>query len=151
MTRSLSLVSVVLVAAAAFPALADVGDHTGIPQASATPPSGRYEIVRSSLFARLTFKLDKFTGRVWELVERKDEQLAWEPMEVASPSQVPQTSTVPRFQISLSGILARDSFLLDSLSGTVWIYTVATDPQTGENGRRFWTPMPQLPGYIGEK
>jgi hypothetical protein len=92
------------------------------PAALSSPiTNGRFEIVQSPMAAQYTFKLDRVRGQVWQHVESKGESL-WEPMLVVPPPDV-STGTLPRFQIMLSGIVARDSFLIDSQTGSVWILT----------------------------
>lgn len=106
---------------------------------SATPTSGRYEIVESPLLARLAFKLDKFTGSIWQLVIDKKSELKWEPMAVHGLVRFKsETYTAPRYQIFMSGRAAMRTFLIDSLSGRTWIYTKFTDESVA------WAQMEDL-------
>lgn len=43
-------------------------------------PSARFEILQSPLAARWTFRLDRYTGKVWQLVKTKDDDNTWEEM-----------------------------------------------------------------------
>lgn len=49
-------------------------------QFSNTPESARFEIVQSQLAARFTFKIDKYTGVTFQLVEGEN-GLTWQAME----------------------------------------------------------------------
>ncbi len=120
-------------------------DSAIIAERTAAPIGGRYELIQSSRMARLTFKLDKFTGRVWELVEARDGELKWQEMIVRGVAEGARSNTAPRFQIFLSGRLAKDSFLLDSLTGVVWVYTELSDPDTKESTGRVWARMAVIP------
>lgn len=85
-------------------------------------PGGRFEIVQSPLAAKWTFRLDRYAGRVWQLVRTKDEDNAWEEMVVFGLAKL-QSPSRPRFQIFTSGIAARHTFLLDTDSGRTWTLT----------------------------
>ncbi|NUU04233.1 hypothetical protein [Herbaspirillum robiniae] len=85
-------------------------------------PNARYEIVQSPMAARWTFKLDRHTGGVWQLVATSDNGLTWEGMVVVQPPTVNSPSK-PRFQLFTSGIAARYTFLLDTETGRTWQLT----------------------------
>lgn len=88
---------------------------------STTPaPAARFEIVQSPLAARWTFRLDRFTGRVWQLVTTKEDDTAWEEMVVAGLPPGAGAAR-PRFQIFSSGLAARHTFLLDGDTGKTWL------------------------------
>lgn len=110
-----------------------------LPDRTAAPPNGRYEIVESPVLHRLTFLLDRYEGFVWQLaVNKKDEEL-WESMHVASPAFSSTSLTrphEPRFQIFMSGRLARSTYLLDCSTGRVWQYATEKDSEIG-----LWQPM----------
>jgi hypothetical protein len=102
------------------------------------PAGPRFEIIQSSIAARYTFKLDRVTGRIRQLVRNTDGDLSWEPMTVSNPPKGPNAA--PHFQIFLSGIAARNSFLLDSVSGQVWVLTQNTVPaKDGNDEANFYT------------
>jgi len=106
---------------------------------SAIPPA-RYEIVQSPILARDTFKLDRFRGRVWQRVETADKTIVWELMVITDEPGISASAAVPRFQLYLSGIVARDSFLVDTISGTVWTETSVTDSE-GKELYLAWVPI----------
>jgi len=91
-------------------------------QTTSAIPNARYEIVQSAMAARWTFKLDRYTGSVWQLVATSDSGLTWEGMMVAQSPTVTSPSK-PRFQLFTSGIAARHTFLLDTETGRTWQLT----------------------------
>ena len=83
------------------------------------PSYGRYQVVQSQLAAKWTFRLDRNTGRVWQLVKTKDDQPAWQTTVVFDPPKI-SNPTKPRFVIFTSGLAARHTFLMDSFTGKTW-------------------------------
>ncbi|WP_343725756.1 hypothetical protein [Herbaspirillum huttiense] len=84
--------------------------------------NARYEIVQSPMAARWTFKLDRYTGTVWQLVTTSDNDLTWEGMLIVQ-SPIVTSPSKPRFQLFTSGIAARHTFLLDTETGRTWQLT----------------------------
>lgn len=111
-------------------------------QATTPPPDTRFEIVQSQLAAKWTFRLDRFTGQVSQLVKTLDERNAWEPMEVIDLPIVFKPLK-PRFQIFTSGLAARHTFLLDTESGRTWVIVHQT--RQGADGSQYevnlWEPF----------
>jgi len=94
-----------------------------------TPNNSRFEIIQSSLAARWTFKLDKFTGKIWQYVRTKDDENIWEEMYVLPK---PISSTRPKFQIYTSGLAARFTLLIDNDNGKTWVLTTSKDKDGNE-------------------
>ena len=93
-------------------------------QHTVPPGNARFEIVQSQLAARWTFRLDRFTGQVSQLVKTLGDSNTWEPMEVIGlPLSIPLTE---RFQIFTSGLAARHTYLLDTKSGRTWVIVSGT-------------------------
>lgn len=108
-----------------------------------TPPlNARYELVQSTLAARLTFRLDRFTGRVWQLVRTKDDDNMWEEMTVLERPPAP-TNTRARYLIFTSGLAARYTFLIDTETGKSWI--VVSSKRKNQDGSEYdvslWQPF----------
>ena len=101
----------------AVPAVArgDINVH----QSTAADPDSRYEIVQSQLAARWTFRLDRYTGEVMQLLLNKEKENIWEKVLVQDLTKI-KNPTRPRFQIFTSGLAARHTFLLDTVSGKTW-------------------------------
>jgi hypothetical protein len=100
------------------------------------PATARYEITQSSIVVRNTFRLDKYTGRIHQMVKDKDGTLLWEEMIVHDRPLI-SAPTVVRFQLFNSGIAVRHTYLLDTATGATWQLMVAT-PETKPDG----TPTP---------
>lgn len=113
------------------------------PQHQLTSPvtGARFEIVQSGVVARLTFRLDRYSGAVAQLVSTKSDGLTWEDMNVLGLPRV--TPTKPRFQIFTSGIAARYTFLLDSETGKTW--QVVSGKRKNRDGKEveevLWEPF----------
>lgn len=93
------------------------------------PNNVRFEVIQSSLAAKWTFRIDKFSGRVWQYVRTRDDDNVWEEMLVLPK---PITSTRPKFQIYLSGLAAKFTFLIDNDSGKTWVLTTSKDKNGDE-------------------
>ena len=107
-----------------------------LPDRTAAAPNARFQVAQSPVLAGLTFLLDTWTGDVWNWVEDKDRNNAWEMMSVQSPE--PWSLPVhQRFQIILSGKVARISILLDSDTGMTWQYVTRSDPKAPG----LWQPL----------
>ena len=95
-----------------------------IHQMSSPVPGAHYEIAVSSWMRKLTFRLDRYNGRVWmKVVDPKDNKL-WEAMYVEDHPWSTK-STHAHFQIFLSGVFASDTYLIDTDSGKVWMIVSA--------------------------
>jgi hypothetical protein len=104
-------------------------------QFTTAPPSARFEIVQSQLSARWTFRLDRHTGRVAQLVRTQDDDSAWEEMEVIGGLPPVTTSGRPRFQIFTSGLAAKHTFLIDTDTGRTWM--VASGKRRRSDGTEY--------------
>jgi hypothetical protein len=88
-------------------------------QSSAVPAEARFQIVQSELAARFTYRLDRFTGKVCQLVKTKSDDYVWEDVPVTPKANVANPNH-PRFTIFLSGLAARFTFLIDTDTGKTW-------------------------------
>ena len=106
--------------------------HQSTPQ----PREGRFAIVQSPLAARWTFRLDRYTGNVDQLVKIRFGGVTWQKMSVLD---LPDTSGTrkARFVVFTSGLRARDTFLMDCQTGKTWILT------TGPRDILGWIPFPK--------
>ena len=113
-------------------------------QLTSTPAGARFEVLQSTLAAKWTFRLDRFTGRVWLLVKTADDDNAWEEMQVYQRPETP-SPTRARFQLFTSGLAARHTFLIDGDSGKTWVVVVGK--RKDKNGKEFevnaWQPFAQ--------
>jgi len=115
---------------------------TDVHQQTTTPPEARFEIAQSQLAVQWTFRLDRFTGHVVQLVKTADDDTAWEDMTVEGLPEVPNASR-PRFQVFSSGLAARFTFLIDTTTGLTW--QLVTAKRKAEDGTKYevhsWQPF----------
>ena len=100
---------------------------------------GRYEIVASDIVARLTFKVDKYTGEVYQLVQDSDGQLLWEIMYKLEGCADVQKEGQINYQLFTSGKAVRYTFLMNINTGTTWV--LSEDTSNRKNPITFWAPM----------
>jgi len=115
---------------------ADVHQRTDL------PPTARFEIVQSELAAKWTFRLDRFSGRVAQLVRTAQDDNGWEEMRVIGLPPM-ATPPKPRFQLFTSGLAAKHTFLIDTETGKTWV--LVTSKKTGTEGTQYdenvWQPF----------
>lgn len=136
------LVVVLVVFGVTGPLAADVDVTLRSHQLTTTPPGARFEVMQSTLAARWTFRLDRYTGRVWQLVKTKDDDNAWEEMRIIDRPQV-QSPSRARFQLFTSGLAARHTFLLDGDTGRTWLVVTgkSKDKDGVETEYHAWQPF----------
>ena len=114
-------------------------DASEVHQKTTLPEDARFEIVQSPLAAQWAFRLDRHTGQVFQLVKTRDDGIAWELMLVEDLPATPGFSEEPRFAIFTSGLAARHTFLMDTVTGRSWVLTeVDLDAATTVN---VWKPF----------
>ena len=59
-----------------FSTIANSQDISDVHQQTVAPINARFEIVQSELAAKWTFRLDRFTGRIAQLVQTRDGRVA---------------------------------------------------------------------------
>jgi len=109
-----------ILAAIAQPAHAD-DLSLAIHQQTSPAADGRYEIVQSSLAARWTFKFDRFSGRVYQLMGANGEIVGWQEI----PRQLDRLDSdivpnKPNYQLFTSGLAVKFTFLLNVRTGATW-------------------------------
>jgi hypothetical protein len=113
-----------------------------IHQQTTAPAGARFEIVQSELAAKWTFRLDRFTGRISQLVKAASGGNAWEDMIILG---LPSTTGTPhaKFQIFTSGLAARHTFLIDVETGRTWVISSekTTDKEGHEQESSAWEPF----------
>ena len=106
-------------------------------QTSSVPSDSRYEIVQSERGARYTFKIDKFTGEVYELVKKDDDKLGWQSVILIDLSKSEdQKDNKVNYQVFISGLGARYIFLININNGQTLQLTEDTD-----SGASYWMPI----------
>ena len=142
--RRLVLVSVLVLSSCAF---AQETQETHQQKVQQTEPlaSSRYRIVQSDLTAKVTFKLDRYAGSVWQLVKDKDGNNDWQSMEV-SPLAAIKAPDHARFQIFTSALSVRFTFLIDNDSGRTWqlVQSTSTAPDGTQSNVDSWQLVPNV-------
>ena len=95
------------------------GEVSNIHQSTAASVDSRFEIVQSQLAARWTFRLDRYTGDVMQLLLNSEKENIWAKVLVQDMPKI-KNANRPRFQIFTSGLAARHTFLLDTVTGKTW-------------------------------
>lgn len=95
------------------------GEISNVHQSTAPSVDSRYEIVQSQLAARWTFRLDRYTGEVMQLLLNEQKENTWHKIAVQDLPKI-RNPNRPRFQIFTSGLAARHTFLLDTITGKTW-------------------------------
>ena len=107
-------------------------------QMTTTPENARFEIVHSPLAAKWTFRLDRYTGNIGQLVKTASGGSAWDSMNVIGLPKVDSTYG-PRFVLLTSGLAARFTFLMDTQSGRTWELTNLS--KGNEEPETAWQPF----------
>jgi hypothetical protein len=99
-------------------------------------------MVQSPLAAKRTFRLDRYSGRIWQLVKTSDDDSTWEEMPVIGLPKGQATGR-PHLQIFTSGLAARHTFLIDNDTGKTWV--VVTGKRKSKDGTEYeinaWQPF----------
>jgi predicted nucleic acid-binding protein len=110
----------------------------GILRAAREAQGKPISVCDAPLAAKFTFRLDKFSGRVWQLVHTQENNSAWEEMKFVGLIKSPVTGH-PHFQIFTSGIAARFTILIDTDTGSTWLSV--TDVDQSHNETILWQPF----------
>lgn len=106
-------------------------------EATLLPTDARYAFVQSHIAVSGTYKLDRYTGDVYQLIEKSDGNLAWDKLfRLAHPDDKGQKEGVANYQLFLSGIQMRLTFLMNVRSGAMW--EILEDPKTNQV---YWSPI----------
>jgi hypothetical protein len=100
------------------------------------PQDARYELVQSQIAAKGTFRVDRYNGNVYQLVQDKDGNLTWELMQKLNhPKDSPKESRI-NYQIFMSGIAYKYTFLMNIWTGATWQLK-----QDSTTEALFWDPL----------
>lgn len=97
---------------------------------------GRYEIVQSEIVRKCCFKLDKYTGDVYQLVVKSDGEKTWQKMTVIGLVFDKIKENTINFQIFLGGMAVSDCFMINIYTGKT--YLLYSDKDTDE---LFWSSI----------
>ena len=97
---------------------------------SAVSSESRFEIVQSTIVARSTYRIDKFTGRIDLMVMRADSSLRWQPMPRREhPSGDTRVAGRANYQVFVSGIANRHTYLINTNNGATWQLVLTKDEE----------------------
>ena len=88
---------------------------------------GRWEFFMSDVAVRYTFKIDKFTGDVFQYVKRNDETYTWQIVEKYRNVNDIVKDNVINYQLFSSGQGIRFTFLLNTNTGLTWKLVTTAD------------------------
>jgi hypothetical protein len=92
------------------------------------PADARFEFVQSALGARFSFRVDKVTGRVDQIVMRSDSTLTWQRVpRLEHPAGDTQVPGHVNYQMFMSGIGNRYTYLLNLNNGATWQLVITKD------------------------
>lgn len=97
---------------------------------------GRYEIIMSDIALRNSFKVDKFLGDVYLMVRKEDGNITWVKMIKDVAFNNPIMPDKINFQLYMSGIGLKYTFLINIHSGTIW--QLVEDNSDKENPLLWW-------------
>jgi hypothetical protein len=92
------------------------------PQRSSSIQEARFEIVQSPQSPTFIFRVDRFTGRVWQLTSLRGGLWEWEETPVPESIAV-STPNRPRFQLHVTGGSYSQTLLIDTETGKSWQFT----------------------------
>jgi hypothetical protein len=100
-----------------------------------SPADARFELLQSALVARLTLLVDKNSGDVFQIVTTPNNNLAWEKIYRIKSNNDHLDETQVNFEVFVSGIAARYTYLLNVHTGQTWV--LSEDKKQG----LFWSPI----------
>jgi len=108
------------------------------PVATTPPLSARYELIQNSRAMKETYLLDRYTGKSWQLV-RSTKRYVWQRLtkEAHQKDLVPKDWSGPAYQVSVSGLAAKGTYMINVATGATWI--LFEDPEEG----LFWGAIPE--------
>ncbi len=93
--------------------------ETNRSQFSSVPNTSRFEIIQSELAAKITLKIDKYTGQVFQLVTGS-KGLSWQLIQAEKHPRDKATPNKVNYQVFTSGLAVRMTYLINVNSGASW-------------------------------
>lgn len=90
---------------------------------STSQTGGRFEIIQSPIARRLTFRLDKYTGEVYQLVKKKNDEYCWDNVKIYDQENVDSdnyNNTEITYLLYMGGKAVSDCFLINIKTGDTW-------------------------------
>ena len=92
----------------------------GVGSVSTSQTGGRYEIIQSNIKRSLFFKLDKFTGDVYQFVSTSDGGYTWQKINVEGKGLGSLNKSIT-YQLFMGGMMAADCILLNIVTGETFM------------------------------
>ena len=92
----------------------------GVGSVSTSQTGGRYEIIQSNIKRSLYFKLDKFTGDVYQFVSTSDGGYTWQKIYVDGKGLGSLNKSIT-YQLFMGGMMAADCILLNIVTGETFM------------------------------
>jgi len=108
------------------------------PVATAPPLPAKYELIQNSCAMKETYLLDRYSGNTWQLVQ-STKRFVWQKIrkEAHDRDVVPKDWTGPAYQVSVSGLAAKGTYMINVITGATWI--LYENPEQGI----FWGTIPE--------
>lgn len=94
-----------------------------------TTMDGRYEIIQSPIARKLTFKIDKVEGNVWQLVQTSSGGVAWQTIHVALIIADDKEANSNNYRFFFSGIALKDCFIYNVKTGRCWVLVESSNKE----------------------
>lgn len=111
-----------------------LAEETNRHQFSNAPNTSRFEIIQSGLAAKITLKIDKYTGRVYQLVQGT-KGLSWSLLASEKHPDDKVLENKVNYQVFISGLAVRMTYLINVNTGASW--QLAADEEIGN----FWKAL----------
>jgi hypothetical protein len=108
--------------------------ETNRSQCSSAPETSRFEIIQSELAAKVTLKIDKYTGKVFQLV-KDSKGLSWQLIPAEKHPGEKATANKVNYQVFTSGLAVRMTYLINVNTGASW--QLCEDSELGV----FWSAL----------
>ena len=81
---------------------------------------GRWELFMSEIAAKISFKIDKYSGDVFNLVQQKNGALTWQLVKKEYSSKGIRIPDTINYQLFSSSLAIRYTFLINTNTGFTW-------------------------------
>lgn len=86
---------------------------------STSQTGGRYEIIQSNIMRSHFFKLDKYTGDVYQYVKKSDNNFTWQKIDIIGKHVSEESSSI-NYQLFIGGIAVADVILINIHTGVTY-------------------------------
>jgi hypothetical protein len=111
-------------------------DFTPAHQITSAPLDSRFELIQSPLAARGTYRLDKYTGAVHQIVKTKEEDSVWQEVHRRKHPLDRKIEGKVNYQLFASGLAMRFTYLINVNTGATWQLIETQEKDI------LWSPIP---------